>query len=257
MKKITTKTLIEKKKSGERIVMITAYDYPSAKLVDAAGVDITLVGDSLGMVVQGHDDTLPVTLDQIIYHTEMVRRATKRAMVVADMPFPTFQLGAAEAIRSAARILKETGCDAVKIEGGARRAPIVAALVEADIPVMGHVGLLPQAARQMGGFCLQRQRDLILSDALAIEQAGAFAMVIECTEASIAEEVTRSISIPTIGIGAGPGCDGQVLVFHDLLGFGTSYIPRHVKLYAEIGQTITTAVAQYCADVREGKFPAK
>ncbi|MGD9125799.1 MAG: 3-methyl-2-oxobutanoate hydroxymethyltransferase [Planctomycetia bacterium] len=257
MKKITTKKLIEKKKNGEPIVMITAYDYPSARLVDEAGVDIILVGDSLGMVVQGHKDTLPVTLDQMIYHTEMVQRATRRAMVVADMPFPTFQLGPTEAIRNAARILKETGCDAVKIEGGAKRAETVAALVEADIPVMGHVGLLPQASRLMGEFRLQRERERIVSDAMAIQEAGAFAIVLECTESSIADEVTRSVAVPTISIGAGPGCDGQVLVFHDLLGFGTSYIPRHVKLYAEIGKTITDAVAQYAAEVRERKFPEK
>lgn len=257
MKKVTFQELIEKKKAGQRIVMITAYDYPSAKLVDAAGVDITLIGDSLGTVVQGHKDTLPVTLDQIIYHTEMVRRGTEHALVIADMPFPTFQLGAIEAIRNAARVLKETGCDGVKIEGGANRADVVAALVEADIPVMGHVGLLPQAIRQMGTFRLQRERERILNDARAIEQAGAFAMVVECTETSIAEEVTRSVTVPTIGIGAGPGCDGQVLVFHDLLGFNTSYIPRHVKLYAEIGKTITEAVAQYCSDVREGRFQVR
>ena len=257
MKKVSTKQLIEKKQKGEAIVMVTAYDYPSAQLVDAAGVDVTLVGDSLGMVVQGHKDTLPVTLDQIIYHTEMVQRGTKHAMVIADMPFPTFQLGPVEAIRSAARVLKETGCDAVKIEGGAARAETVAALVQADIPVLGHVGLLPQAARLMGEFRLQRERERILNDALAIQQAGAFGMVLECTEPSIAEEVSKTVTIPTIGIGAGRGCDGQVLVFHDLLAMGTGYIPRHVKVYAEIGKAITAAVSQYAADVRERKFPEK
>ena len=257
MKKITTSVLLEKKAAGERVAMVTAYDYPSAQLVDEAGVDIILVGDSLGNVVQGHRDTIPVTLDQMIYHTSMVRRGAERAMVVADMPFPSSQLGTIEAIRNAARVLKETGCDGVKIEGGAKRADIVAALVDADIPVMGHVGLLPQAARRMGQFRIQRERERILNDAKAIDEAGAFAIVLECTEASIAEEVTQSVAVPTIGIGAGPGCDGQVLVFHDMLGYTTGRVPRHVKQYADIGKTIQAAVAEYCDDVRSNRFPGK
>lgn len=244
------------KGKGRKISMLTAYDFPFAALLDSAGVDAVLVGDSLGMVVQGHDTTLSVTLDQIIYHAEMVGRAVQRALVVVDMPFPTFQLGPSSAISAAARILKETRCQAVKLEGGLDQAETIAALVGAGIPVMGHVGLRPQTVHQMGGYRYQRDEARLLADACAAQESGAFAIVLECIPAEIAAKITAEMEVPTIGIGAGAACDGQVLVLHDLLGLTSGYVPGFVRQYADLRTIIGTAVAAYCREVAEGTFPA-
>lgn len=243
------------KADGKKIAMLTAYDYTMAEMVDAAGVEGILVGDSMSMVVQGHATTLPVTLDEMIYHAEMVGRAVRHALVVVDMPFPSFHLGRYRAIESAGRVLKETRCHAVKLEGGVEQAETIGALVGAGIPVMAHCGLRPQNVHQLGGYKVQRDRGQLLADALAAESAGAFAMVLECIPSDIAREITETISIPTIGIGAGPDCDGQVLVLHDVLGLSTGYVPRFVKAYADIKPTIIAAATQYRDDVRSGQFP--
>lgn len=235
--------------------MLTAYDYPTARLLDEAGVDAILVGDSLAMVVQGHDNTLHATLDQMIYHAEMVGRAVERALVVVDMPFPTFQISQSAAVANAARILQETRCQAVKLEGGEEQAATIAALVGAGIPVMGHVGLRPQTVHQMGGYKMQRDGERLLRDARAAEAAGAFSVVLECIPAEVAQEISSQLSIPTIGIGAGAGCDGQVLVMHDLLGLTSGYVPRFVRQYADLRTTILEAVTRYCSDVIDGSFP--
>jgi len=253
--RVTVPKFIAMKAAGRKITMLTAYDYPMARLVDAAGVDAILVGDSLAQVVQGHATTLPVTLDQMVYHAEMVGRAVQRALVVVDMPFPTDRLGGLEAVRSAGRILKETRCQAVKLEGGGDQAEVVAALVSAGIPVMAHCGLRPQSIHQTGGYRVQRDRQQLHSEAKAAEAAGAFAILLECIPADLGAEVTAAVSIPTIGIGAGPGCDGQVLVFHDLLGLTPGRLPRHVKTYADLGKTTAEAIARYCDEVRTGQFP--
>jgi 3-methyl-2-oxobutanoate hydroxymethyltransferase len=243
------------KGAGKKISMLTAYDYTLASVLDATGIEGILVGDSLGMVVQGHDSTLPVTLDQIVYHAELVGRAVQRALVVVDMPFPTFHLGKYKAVENAGRILKETRCQAVKLEGGADQAEVIEALVTAGIPVMAHCGLRPQAVHQLGGYKVQRERQRLLDDARAAEHAGAFAMVLESVPADIAAEITASVKIPTIGIGAGAGCDGQVLVTLDLLGFTVGYVPRFVKQYADLKSIIADAVTRYRDDVRDGRFP--
>jgi len=235
--------------------MITAYDYPMAQLVDEAGVEGVLVGDSMSMVVQGHENTLPVTLDEMIYHAEMVGRAVNRALVVVDMPFPSYHLGPHKAIENAGRILKETRCQAVKLEGGADQAETIAALVSAGIPVMAHCGLRPQSVHQLGGYRVQRNENALLHDARAAEEAGAFAVVLECVPGDIAKRITEHISIPSIGIGAGPDCDGQVLVLHDVLGLSSDYVPRFVKAYADLQTDITKAVRQFRDEVREGQFP--
>jgi 3-methyl-2-oxobutanoate hydroxymethyltransferase len=233
---------------------VTGYDYTSAKLLDAAGVDAILVGDSLGMVVQGHSSSLPVTLSQMLYHTTCVLRGTRRSLVVADMPFLTYQASPGQAVRNAGQFLK-AGAAAVKIEGGERMADRIAACSRADIPVMGHVGLTPQSVCKFGGFKVQRDAAQILADARAAEEAGAFALVIESVPPAIANEVTKAVGIPTIGIGAGAGCDGQVLVFHDLLGLYPDFRPRFAKAFAELGSLATIAVESYCREVREGTFP--
>jgi len=252
---VTVPKLVAMKAAGEKITMLTAYDFPTARLVDEAGIDVILVGDSLGTVVQGRANTLPVTLDEVLYHAEMVARAAQRALVVVDMPFPTFHLGKYKAIENAARVLKETLGRAVKIEGGAAQAEVIEGLVSAGIPVMAHTGLRPQTIHQLGGYRVERDREQLLADAQAVQEAGAFAVVLECVPAKLAAEVTASITIPTIGIGAGPGCDGQVLVLHDLLGLTPGRVPRHVKVYAELGETIRDAVGRYREDVRSGAFP--
>jgi 3-methyl-2-oxobutanoate hydroxymethyltransferase len=252
---ITVPQFAAMKSAGRKITMLTAYDYAMAGLVDAAGIEGILIGDTLSMVVQGHANTLPVTLDQMIYHAEMVSRAVRHALVVVDMPFPTLHLGVHRAIESAARILKEAGCQAVKLEGGVEQAAVIAALVSAGIPVMGHCGLRPQHIRQLGGYRVQRDEQQLLADAQAVEAAGAFAIVLECIPADVAARITAALKIPTIGIGAGGGCDGQILVFHDLLGLTTGHVPRHVKTYANLKDTIVSAVAQYRDDVRKGTFP--
>jgi 3-methyl-2-oxobutanoate hydroxymethyltransferase len=253
---MTVPDFLAAKPRGLRLTMLTAYDYTMGRLLDAAGVDGILVGDSLGMVIQGNDNSLSVTLDEIIYHTRMVVRATKRSLVVADMPFMSFQVGPEQALANAGRLIKEGGAHAVKIEGGVRSAAAIAAIAAADIPVMGHIGLTPQSIRRLGGFRVQREEDALMEDALATEKAGAFAVVIECVPSALAEKVSRAVQIPTIGIGAGAGCDGQILVTYDMLGLFDDLRPRFVKQYADLGQNIMQAVESYCQEVREGSFPA-
>jgi 3-methyl-2-oxobutanoate hydroxymethyltransferase len=240
---------------GHRLTLLTAYDYTMARLLDAAGVDALLVGDSLGMVVQGQPDSLAVTLDEMIYHTRLVVRGTRRALVITDLPFMTYQVSPQQALESAGRIIKEGGAHAVKLEGGQRSAAAVAAITGADIPLMGHIGLTPQSVRRLGGFKVQRDSQRLLDDALAIEAAGAFALVVECVPAELAARLTEAVKIPTIGIGAGPHCDGQILVTPDLLGLFDQLRPRFVKQYADLGQEVRQAVETYCREVREGTFP--
>lgn len=245
------------KGQGRKIAVLTAYDYPTARLLDDAGVDVILVGDSLSMVVQGRETTLPVTLDEMIYHAEIVGRAVERALVVVDLPFPTAYTGIHKAVEAAARILKQSRCQAVKLEGGVEQAEVIAALVSAGIPVMGHVGLRPQNVHQMGGYKVQRDDVRLAQDAQAAEQAGAFGLVLECVPAPLAAQITQARKIPTIGIGAGAACDGQVLVIHDLLGISAGPMPRFVKQYAHLHETISQAVRTYCDEVRTGVFPGR
>ncbi|TVQ90141.1 MAG: 3-methyl-2-oxobutanoate hydroxymethyltransferase [Deltaproteobacteria bacterium] len=258
MARLTVLDLLRKKTDNEKIVMVTAYDYTMARLVDTAGVDMVLVGDSLGMVVQGHDSTLPVTLDDILYHTRAVGRGLSRAHLTADMPFLSYQVSPEDALRAAGRLLKESGAQSVKLEGGERTAPAIARIVEAGIPVVGHVGLTPQSVHAMGGFKVQgkgSEGDRVLRDALAVQEAGAFCVVLEGLPAKLAARITAELQIPTIGIGAGPSCDGQVLVCNDLLGLDLSFKPRFVKRYAELQHTVVGAVQAYAAEVRGGAFP--
>jgi 3-methyl-2-oxobutanoate hydroxymethyltransferase len=252
---VTVPRFVEAKKRGEKLSVLTAYDFLWAGLLDAAGVDAILVGDSLGMVVQGKATTLPVTLDEIIYHAEMVVRAVRRALVVVDMPFMTFQISPAQAVENAGAILKRTGAQAVKLEGGVHQAETIAALSAADIPVMAHVGLKPQSVLKLGGYKVQRDEERLLADARAAEKAGAFAIVLECIPRAIARTITAESSIPTIGIGAGPDCDGQVLVTQDMLGLTGNFRPKFVKPFADLSAQATQAVRQYIADVRSGGFP--
>lgn len=256
-RRITVPQFSSMKVEGHRISMLTAYDYTMAQLVDSSGIEGILVGDSMSMVVQGHETTLPVTLDEIIYHAEMVGRAVEHALVIVDMPFPSYHLGNHKAIENAGRILKQTRCQAVKLEGGTDQAETIAALVAAGIPVMAHCGLRPQNVHQLGGYRVQRNREQLIADATAAEQAGAFAMVLECIPNEVARVITEQVSIPTIGIGAGPHCDGQVLVLNDLLGITSGYIPKFVKAYADLKSDISRAVTQYRDEVREGQFPEK
>ena len=256
-KRLTVPQLRAYKAEGRKVCMLTAYDYPVAELLDRSGVDAILVGDSLANVVQGRRTTVPVTLDEIIYHGEMVVRAVQRAVVVVDMPFLTYHVGKFKAIENAGRILQETGCQAVKLEGSADQAEVVSALAGAGIPVMAHVGLRPQSINQLGSFRVQRDRDQLMQDAQAVEAAGAFAIVMECLPSDIASAVTAAVSVPTIGIGAGIGCDGQVLVTHDMLGLTSGYIPRFVKRFADLQAVIGEAVGSYCEAVRNGSFPGE
>lgn len=242
------------KAAGRKISMLTAYDHTMAKLLDGAGVDALLVGDSLGMVVQGKTSTLGVTLDQMIYHAEMVARGTEFALVVADLPFGSDH-SPEQAVTSATRFLKETLCQAVKLEGGRNMAPTIRAVVDAEIPVMGHIGLTPQSVRRFGGFKVQRDADQILDDARAVAEAGAFAVVLECVPAELAARISREIPIATIGIGAGAGCDGQVLVTPDLLGLFEGFQPKFVRRYAQMGEQVKQAARSYVADVQSGNFP--
>jgi len=244
------------KAAGKKISVLTAYDHTMAKILDSAEIEAILVGDSMSMVVQGHDTTLPVTLDEIIYHAEMVGRAVERALVIVDMPFPTNHLGVHKAIENAGRILKETHCQAVKLEGGAEQSQVISGLVAAGIPVMAHVGLRPQSVHTMGGYKVQRDREQLLIDARAAQDAGAFGIVLECIPGTIAQEITAMLRIPTIGIGAGNGCDGQVLVINDLLGLTSGYVPRFVKQYADLKSVIVDAACRFRDDVRSGDFPA-
>jgi len=259
--RITILDLKAMKRRCEKIVMLTAYDYPSARLVEAAGVPLILVGDSLGMVVLGYDSTIPVTMDEMLHHVKAVVRGTTRAHIVADMPFMSYQAGPAEALPNAGRMLKEGGAQSVKLEGGIRIAETVRALVESGIPVMGHLGLTPQSVNQLGGYRVQGKTPAaavrLLNDAVALQEAGAYAVVLESVPVPVAQAITEKIDVPTIGIGAGPACDGQVQVFHDLLGLFTAFVPKHAKRYAEAGQAITEAVCAYVDDVRAGRFPTE
>jgi 3-methyl-2-oxobutanoate hydroxymethyltransferase len=254
--RVTVTSLLKMKEEGKRIVMLTAYDYLFAKIVDEAGVDIILVGDSLAMVVQGKENTLSVTMDEMIYHTEMVARAANTAMVVGDMPFMSYQASLDEAIRNAGRFLKEAGASSVKLEGGAQVAKLIKSITAADIPIMAHIGLTPQSIHKMGGYRIQRDREQLISDALTLEDAGAFSVVLECIPADISQEITERLSIPTIGIGAGSGCDGQVLVVHDVLGLFERFVPKFVKQYAHLGKKTRKAIFQYVKEVRGGVFPS-
>lgn len=260
-KKVTASTLRQMKAEGERITMITAYDATMARLVDRGGADVILVGDSLGMVIQGGSDTLSVTLDDIVYHTRAVVRGAERAHVVADLPFMSYQADPTEGFRNAGRLIKDGGAHSVKLEGGEVYAPLVERLVGAGIPVMGHLGLTPQSVHAMGGFKVQgkdaKAAERILRDAKALEAAGAYAIVLEGVPVELARVVTAQLEIPTIGIGAGVDCDGQVLVCYDLLGMFDDFVPKFVKRYAEIGNDIVDAVAQYKEEVVAGEFPAE
>ena len=257
-KKVTVPWVQNAPERRERLAMVTAYDYPQGRTADASGVDLVLVGDSLAMVVLGHADTLSVTMEEMLHHVRAVRRGVERALLVADMPYGSFHLGPADAVRNAVRFVKEGGAQAVKIEGG--RPEIVRALVEAEIPVMGHLGLTPQSVHRFGGFKVQGRgegaRSVVLAAARAIEAAGAFSLVLECVPAQLAADISAELSIPTIGIGAGTACDGQVLVYHDLLGLEERIAPRFVRRYAELGQASRSALEAWIADVREGRFPS-
>ena len=258
----TTILDIQKMKSnGQKIPMLTAYDATSAKLVEAAGVPMILVGDSLGMVVQGYETTIPVTLDDMIYHTRAVIRGTKKVLVVFDLPFMTYTVSPEQALISAGRAIQEGGAGAVKMEGGAHMAATISRVVHAGIPVMAHIGLTPQSVHQLGGWRVQGRDEeaahRLIDDALALEQAGAFAIVLETIPAPLAADISKRLHIPTIGIGAGPGCDGQVQVFHDILGLFEEFLPKHAKRYANLADQIRGAVGNYVSEVREGLFPTE
>lgn len=261
MARLTTSDIREMKKRGEKIVMMTAYDYPTARLVEDGGADMILVGDTLGMVVLGYDSTVPVTMEDMIHHTKAVMRGSQHALVVGDMPFMSYQTGWQDAMQNAARFMKEAGCAAVKLEGGVRSAEVVQKLTEAGIPVVGHIGLTPQSVNQFGGFKVQGKTPAaavqLMHDAQALEQAGAFAIVLETIPAPLASLLTQRLSIPTIGIGAGAGCDGQVQVLHDLVGLFDAFVPKHARRYADAGALIREAVAAYARDVRSGAFPTE
>ena len=258
--KFTVKSFQEAKDNNRKISMLTAYDYSMAKMVDAAGIDSVLVGDSLGMVFQGNESTLPVTLDEMIYHTKAVVRGVKNALVVADMPFLSYHVSKEEAVRNAGRMIKEGGAEAVKMEGGSLFSETIKAVVDAQIPVMGHIGLTPQSVNAFGGFKVQGKDEQsakrIWEDAKLLEEAGVFAITLECIPDKLAQLITKSLRIPTIGIGAGKSCDGQVLVINDMLGMFSDFVPRFVKQYARLNTEITAAVQGYIAEVREGDFPA-
>jgi 3-methyl-2-oxobutanoate hydroxymethyltransferase len=264
-KRVTVPDIGRMKASGERITMVTAYDWTFARLLDAAGVDMLLVGDSLGMVVQGHDTTLPVTLDEMVYHTRMVARGAARAMVVGDLPFGSYQASPEQAVQSAIRLVKDAGAHCVKLEGGLAMAETIARIASVDIPVVGHVGLTPQSVHRIGGHRVQGRRhgtvpggrERVVEDAKAVEAAGAFAVVLECIPLDLAAEITATLSIPTIGIGAGVHCDGQVLVLHDLVGLNDAWTPRFAKRYAELGREVVAATQEYVAEVKNGVFPTE
>ena len=259
--RVTTSNIKAMKRRGEKIVMLTAYDYPSARLVEEAGVPMILVGDTLGMVVLGYDTTLPVTMEDMLHHVKAVCRGTEKTLVVADMPFMSFQAGPEEALRNAGRFLQEGGAQAVKLEGGVVVADTVRKIVDAGIPVMGHVGLTPQSVHQFGGWKVQGKNPQgavrVMNDALALEQAGAFSVVLELVPTALSSLIAKRMRVPTIGIGAGAGCDGQVQVFHDLLGMYGDFVPKHTRQYAKIGDAMRTAIAEYADDVREGRFPTE
>jgi 3-methyl-2-oxobutanoate hydroxymethyltransferase len=267
-RKVTVPEILSRKSqivpgfSGTRrkITCLTAYDYPTARLIDTAGVDIILVGDSLGMAVLGYDSTLPVTLEDILHHTRAVRRGTHHALLLVDMPFGSFHVSLEDSVRNALRLVKEGGAEAVKVEGGERRIELISRLVDAEIPVMGHVGLTPQSVNALGGFHVQGKTEdaarQVERDARAVEAAGAFAVVLESLPREVAARITDRLHIPTIGIGAGPDCDGQVLVFHDLVGLIPGHAPKFVRRYADLSTDISHAVTQFCGDVQDGTFPS-
>jgi len=259
--RISITGLKAKKTRGEKIVMMTCYDYPSARLLEAAGVDILFIGDTLGMVVLGYDNTLPVTIEEMLHHTKAVSRGSSRAHVLADMPFMSYQTSPEDALRNAGRLVKEGGAQSVKLEGGVRVAETVRFIVDAGIPVMGHIGLTPQSINQLGGYKVQGKTPAgavrLINDALALQEAGAYAVVLECVPAPLAQTISQRLTVPTIGIGAGPHCDGQVQVFHDLLALFDDFVPKHAKRYADLGSQITEAVRAYAAEVREGSFPTE
>ncbi len=261
VKRMRVPDFAERKRQGEKIVMLTAYDATMARLLDRAGVDALLVGDSLGTVILGLDTTLPVTLDAVVHHTRAVSRGAERAFVIADMPFLTFQVSVAESVRNAGRLLQEGGAAAVKLEGGRPVVDVVKRLVDVGIPVMGHLGLQPQSVHQAGGYVKQAtqpaQAEALLLDALALQDAGAFSLVLESIPAEVAGSVTRELAIPTIGIGAGPDCDGQILVSYDMLGLFDGFVPSFVHHYATLGEAVVTATREFAADVRGGRYPQR
>jgi len=259
LKKVTINTLRKMKQAGERITMLTAYDATFARLLDRAGTDVLLVGDSLGMVVQGHETTLPVTMDQMVYHCAAVKRGVQRAHLVGDLPFGSYQGSPDEAVKNAVRLVAEGGCESVKLEGGAEYAEVVKRIVRAGVPVMGHIGLTPQSVHKLGGYVLQGRTEekaqQLLADAKALEAAGCYALILEMMPSELSAEISHALTIPVIGIGAGAGCDGQVLVIYDLLGLNPDFSPRFVKKYLDLGMLITDAVRSYNDEVRHGMFP--
>jgi 3-methyl-2-oxobutanoate hydroxymethyltransferase len=261
MEKVTTSRLVSMKQKGHRITMLTCYTAPMAKMLNEAGVDVLLVGDSVGMVLLGYENTLPVTVQEILHHTKAVKRGNTRAMVVADMPYLSYELDPKEAVRNAGLLVKEGGAEAVKLEGGIEVAGAIKEIVKANIPVMGHLGLTPQSVLRLGGYKVQGRRpqeaEKMLTDARVLEGAGVFAIVLECVPSELAEQITKKVSVPTIGIGAGPHCDGQVLVTEDMLGFASGVSPKFVKRYAQLGRQAAEAVEAYCKEVRDGVFPAR
>jgi 3-methyl-2-oxobutanoate hydroxymethyltransferase len=260
-RKVTTRRLSEMKAAGEPIACLTAYDYPTAAIIDEAGVDLILVGDSAGNVFAGHDTTIPMTMEQMLYHAEVVSRAVSRALVVVDLPFMSYQVSEEDALRNAGRFIKESLAEAVKLEGGRHVCPTVERIVNAGIPVMGHLGLTPQSIHRFGSYKARGVEDAeaeqIKSDATALEEAGVFGLVLEKVPSDLAREITSSLSVPTIGIGAGAECDGQILVTQDMLGIFTKFRPRFVRRYAELRETIASAFRQYRADVKDGSFPSE
>jgi 3-methyl-2-oxobutanoate hydroxymethyltransferase len=265
--KVTVPELLQRKNqaagsqsNSKKITCLTAYDYPTTRLLDEAGVDVILVGDSLGMVVLGYESTLPVTIEEMLHHTRAVRRGTHRALVVADMPYGSYHTDTAESLRNAVRFVKEAGAEAVKVEGGERRLELISRLTEAEIPVMGHVGLTPQSVNALGGYRVQGKTadaaEQLIRDARAVEAAGAFAVVLEAVPRELAAQITQELRIPTIGIGAGPDCDGQILVVHDLLGLTFGQTPKFARQYANVREIIAKAAKEYCQDVRGGTFPS-
>lgn len=253
---ITVTKLIDMKKKDEKIVALTAYDFPFARIVDECGVHVILVGDSLGNVIQGKANTLPVTMDEMIYHTKMVSRATQNALVVGDMPFMSYQTDIKHAIKNAGRFLKEAGAAAIKLEGGAAAGDTIKAISNVGIPVQAHIGLTPQSVHQMGGHKVQRDEDRLMADAINVQEAGAFSVVLEGIPADIAKKITKALAIPTIGIGAGPDCDGQILVLHDMLGLNDRHLPKFVKQYARLMDNAKAGITIYADDVQSGNFPA-
>ena len=261
MPRVTICDVAKMKRKGQKIPVVTAYDYTSARLADRAGIPILLVGDSLGMVVLGYDSTIPVTMEDMVHHVKAAARGAQRAMITADLPFMSYQLDATQGLANAARLVQEGGAQAVKLEGGERVAEVVARIVDAGIPVMGHIGLTPQSVHGLGGYRVQGQSQAgalqLLKDSQALEQAGAFSMVLELVPAPLGRMISERLTIPTIGIGAGGGCDGQVQVLHDMLGLYTDFVPKHTKQYARLAETIEGALTQYALEVKEGSFPAE